>query len=399
VTAPLITDQDEVLDWCADARDSGRLGIDTEFLWERTYSPKLCLVQIAVEDDVAIIDPLVDGVDLQPVADLIADPDVETILHAPHADLVAFAAKYDCAPANVFDTQIAAGFVGLGAGLSYERLVAEALDRELAPSESFTDWSKRPLADKQLIYAAEDVEHLFDLADELHARLQATGREDWARQELSQRFERMERLITDPDSAYRKVARRNRVNGRQLGALRALAAWRELTARKRDLPTSWVMKDATLVELARRNPKSAASLKKVRGAESLHERDVNAVLEALEDGTSSRPPQNGDSKPPPPRHVRERVLCSKGVASSLLRARCEAQGIASELVATTSELEALIAHVAAGGETDGDDVPSLLQGWRGEMAGHQLVDLIEGRIALRLTDRAPYLELGDVEID
>lgn len=377
----------ELDDLCQQAREAGRLGLDTEFLWERTYSPLLCLAQINVEDRVYIADPL-DGVDLAPIASLISDPNVEVIMHAPHADLVAFAMRHDADPVNTFDTQLAAGFAGYSAGLAYERLVHDVTKRRVQPSESFTDWSRRPLGEKQLRYAGEDVEHLFAMRDTIGEQLVDMGRDEWAREELARRFDGVDRYVTNPDEAWRKVGRRGKLGAPGLAVLREVAAWRERLARTRDLPVGWVAKDPTLIEIARRKPVSHKELMRVRGVDgSMKQRDVTELLEAVQRGVSAEPIE--EVAAPQVRGVRRRTAVAKGLATALLRARCEAQDIAPELVGTSSDVEELISWIAAGTPADAE-APFLLRGWR-EPFGADLVDLVEGRIQLQLIDQDPYL--------
>lgn len=377
----------ELADLCARARDEGRIGLDTEFLWERTYSPQICLAQINVADHVYLADPL-EGIDLQPIADLISDADVQVVMHAPHADLVAFAQRHGADPVNTFDTQLAAGFVGLSAGLAYEKLVHEVTRRRVQPSESFTDWSRRPLGDKQLQYAGEDVEHLFAMSDRITEQLRERGREEWMREELSRRFDGADRFVTPPEEAWRKVGRRSKLGPADLAVLREVAAWRERLAQHRDLPVGWVAKDPTMIELARRKPRTQKDVSRIRGVDgSMKQRDMQELLEVIEQGRNAEPIV--EDGPPAIRGVRRRTAIAKGLATALLRARCEAEEIASELVGTSSDVEELIGWVSAG-RPEAHDTPFLLRGWR-EPFGLDLVDLVEGRVTMQLVDEDPYL--------
>jgi ribonuclease D len=346
-------------------------------------------VQLAVGDEVVIADPIED-VDLQPLAAIITDPAVQLVMHAPHADLVAFAQRLDAFPTNVFDTQIAAGFAGESAGLAYDRLVQDLLGVRLAASESFSDWSRRPLTDKQLEYAAADVEYLFDMADTITERLDSMGRVSWAREELERRFEDPARLLTQPGEAWRKVARRGRLSANDAVALRGAAAWREQTARTRDLPSSWVMKDATLIEIAKRKPDSPRQLSKIRGVDNSIRPDEQAkLIEMLDNPPESQDRNGSENRAMSTRSVRTRVSIAKGLATALLRARCEAAKIAPELVGTSSDVEELIAWVAAGRPEDAS-TPAMMSGWRAEF-GKDLVALVDGDVQLQLIDKPPYL--------
>jgi ribonuclease D len=377
---------------CDEARSAGSIALDTEFLWERTYAPSLCLAQVNVAGTISLADPL-DGVDLTPLAEVIGDEAVDVVMHAPHADLAAFTLHYDISPTQVFDTQIAAGFTGLSAGLAYDRLVTEFTGVQLPASESFTDWSKRPLGDRQLQYAANDVVHLFDVAAEICDQLEKLGRMEWADEELDRRFTGADRFFTRPEDAWRKVSRRGKLSGVELSVLREVAAWRERSARQRDLPVSWVMKDPTLIELARRHPLDRRKLSNIRGVDSsMRDRDADALIGAVEIGLNS-PTDVDKGDPPPPASVRNRVAVAKGLAATLLRARCQHAKIAAELVGTSSDVEELAAWVASAPNRQAQlSTPTLLSGWRKQF-GADLVGLIEGRVSMRLTDRSPYLQI------
>ena len=371
-------------------RAAGRMALDTEFLWERTYAPQLCLVQIALPDEVALVDPVA-GAPLEPVARLIADPDVEVVMHAPAADLLAFGLHYDVRPTRVVDTQVLAGFVGLTASAGLERLVSAVLKVTLNHHESFSDWRRRPLSPTQAAYAGDDVRHLLDLADRLRARLEAKGRAGWAAAELERRYGPDASLIPDPETAWRKVARRGRLTGRQLAVLRAVAAWREREARRRDLPASWLVKDPTLVELARTAPQTPEAVLRVRGiSKGTPTGDVRSMIEAVAEGLEAEPPAQGHV---PPAAVQRRVDAASGLAGTLLRVRCADADIAPELVATRSDLDRFLEAVVAGGPLDEQPLGT---DWRWTLAGREIVELVEGRVALSLRPRAPYLAIGPI---
>jgi ribonuclease D len=383
-----LTRSEEVEALAAEARASGRIGLDTEFLWERTYAPRLCLVQIACAGRVALVDP-VEGAPLEPIAELVEDPSVEVVMHAPSADMLAFALRYGTRPTRIFDTQLVAGFVGLTATASLERLLRDALKVELGHHESFSDWSRRPLTPTQRAYAQDDVRHLLPLADDLAARLQRAGREAWARDELARRVPDGADVTPDPREAWRKVARRGRLNGRQLAVLASIAAWRERTARTRDLPAQWVMRDPTLVEIARSMPASVDDLRRVRGAQ-LRSRDAQELLEAIAEGGEAEPVVAAESAPPA---AIRRADAASGLASAVLRVRCADADIASELVATRGQLDDFLQAVILGRHASHD----LANGWRRELVGDELVALVEGRIALSLKPKPPYLAIHQVD--
>jgi ribonuclease D len=364
----------------ADARREGRCAIDTEFVWERTYAPTLCLIQIATAERVAVVDPL-EGAPSRPVAELVADPAVTKVMHAASGDLAAFILHHDVRPAGIFDTQLAAGFAGEGGSLSLERLLDATLGVRLHHDEGFTDWQRRPLTEIQVEYAADDVRHLLAAADSLVDRLDRLGRREWLQEELDARFGPDARLVQEPAEAWRRVAGRGKLRGEQLAALVAAAAWREREARRRDIPASWLIKDATLVELGRRRPRTVADAQRVRGLQLRRGPQLDALLAAVAD-PGPPPPSEGELSA----DLRRRVRVVLPLASSVLQARCAEAGIASELVATRAELESLIA-VAARGR---DDHP-LLHGWRRELAGDRLMALLRGEVSLRVLPSAPHV--------
>ncbi len=377
-----ITDPQQVASLVEEARGEGRCAVDTEFVWERTYAPALCLIQIATAGRLAVVDPLQGG-PLEPIAELMADAAVTKVMHAASGDLAAFVLHFASRPAGIYDTQLAGGFAGYGGSLSLERLLDASVGVKLQHDEGFTDWQKRPLTETQVEYAADDVKYLLAAADALNARLDELGRAAWLAEELDQRFGPQAALVQDPDTAWRRVAGRGKLRGQQLGVLVSVAAWREREARERNMPAAWLVKDATLVELARRRPKTPAQAEGVRGLNLRRGVRMDGLLAAIEDA--------GD--PPPPSEIeltgdlRRRVRSVLPLASSVLQARCAAAGIASELVATRADVEALIAHQALG---DADSQP-LLRGWRRELAGDHLLALLRGEVSLRVLPGPPHV--------
>jgi ribonuclease D len=365
------------------ARAEGTCAVDTEFVWERTYAPALCLVQLATAERLAVIDPLA-GAPVDPVAELMADPAVEKVMHAPSGDLAAFVLHHDVRPRNVFDTQVAAGFAGYGGSPSLERLLDQAVGVRLQHDEGFTDWSRRPLTPTQIEYAADDVRYLLDAARALRVRLAGQGREAWVAEEMAQRYGDGAKLVQDPELAWRRVSGRGRLRGEQIAALAATAAWREREARRRDLPASWLIKDATLIEIARRRPRTPRDAEAIRGLQLRKGAQLDGLLAAV---AAAGPPPPGASEGDLPGEVRRRVRVVLPLASAVLQARCAEAGVASELVATRAELEALIAGQAMGA----DGGHPLLSGWRRELAGESLLALLRGEIALRVLPRAPHV--------
>jgi len=366
------------------ARASGRVALDTEFLWERTYAPIPCLVQVATVDRLAVIDPI-EGGDVTPIAQLLADPAVEVLMHAPSADLLLFTRRYEVRPVRIFDVQLVAGFVGLGTSLAYDQLVERVLRIRLAHNETFSNWVKRPLSPTQVMYAADDVRHLHAITDALSRQLEARGRTAWARDELDRRYGKGVGA-PDPREAYLKLARRGRLTGRQLAVLREIAAWREAEAETNDLPVGWVLKDPTLVEIARKMPREPAAIAQVRGAGGLSPAARERLARAIAAGIEAEPIE-------PPRALRReharRIAAAADLASVLLRVRCDAAELAPELVATRGDLERYVEGLV----THDVDGHPLAQGWRAELVGNEVHDLVEGHIAIAARATAPYLAI------
>jgi ribonuclease D len=369
-----------------EVRSNGSMGIDTEFMREKTYRARLCLVQISTREGIYLIDPLEDH-DLGAVAAIIADPEIETLVHAGRQDFEIFYERWGAVPANVFDVQLAAGYAGLGASLPYGRLVESVTGATISKGESYTDWCRRPLTKAQFSYAADDVRYLHVIADVLKDKLRISGRLQWAADEMSS-FESADLYELDPAEVYRKVSGRGNLSGKQMSILRELARWREEIAIKRDIPRGWVIKDQTLIEIARRGPKDVGELRNLRGMVAKEaERSGPAILDAIAKGRVA-PPIETPSGPSRSAQARARTLA--GLADAIVRSRCEGAGLAAELVSTRGELEALLADVFDGGPD-----PSrhrMLQGWREELVGSAVVDLARGRIAVRSVDRPPYIE-------
>ncbi|HZU61390.1 MAG TPA: HRDC domain-containing protein, partial [Solirubrobacteraceae bacterium] len=326
-----------------------RLGIDTEFMSEGRYRALLCLVQVVVEPpdqsedpQILLIDAL-DTVDYKPLAELLADPTVEVVLHAGRQDVAILRRAWNTQVTNIFDTQIAAGFAGASAQAGYSNLLSQMLGRRVGKTASYTRWDARPLTDEQLSYAAEDVAHLFGLTDELERRLMASGRLEWAREECR----RLEGASDerDPEAAWERLPRVGQLDPRARAVARELAAWRERTASAEDRPVGSVLADAPLVELAKRQPTTNSSIEQIRGIHpSTVRRRGRAILEAIARGLES---------PPIPR---EEVAWRSeptdapviALAEALLRARALEAGLAYELIASRAELEQIVSAARRG---------------------------------------------------
>jgi ribonuclease D len=364
----------------------GRIAIDTEFVSERRYQALLCLVQVAVPDPDApegvrteVIDPIADpDVDPSPLAAVLADPAVEVLVHAGRQDVAILRRTWHTEVVNLFDTQIAAGFLGQGNQEGYESLVRKVLKVRLKGSEGFTKWDKRPLTEQQLAYAKDDARMLLALGDEIERRLNERGRLEWAREECraleSVSDER------DPADVYERLPRLGRLDDAGRAVARELVEWREGVARSMDRPGGYLLPDQALIELARRAPTTVEALEHIRGLpqQTLHRR-AREVIAAVERGTKR------DAPPPPPepagRDSRDAPLVS--LAQALVRHRSQETGVAVELIATQSELSALVNAYRHGEDGDGLRVTS---GWRRDLVGAELGELLAGRRSLTVVD-------------
>lgn len=372
-----LADSDDVVQVASLAAARGRLGIDTEFMSEGRYRALLCLVQVAVEDPevpdgtrIVLIDSLGDA-DASPLARLLADPAVEVVLHAGRQDVAILHRAWRTLVTSIFDTQIAAGFAGASAQAGYGNLIAQVLGHQVGKSASYTRWDARPLSAEQLRYAAEDVVHLLALADELQRRLRESSRLDWAREEcLRLQGATDER---DPETAWERLPRASSLDPRARAVARELAAWRERTASREDRPVGSVLADPALVELAKRQPSDQRGLEQIRGIHpSGIRRRGDALLAAIGKGLQA---------PPIPREqARGRSELGDApliaLAEALLRARSQEAGLAYELLASRGELERIVAAARRG-----EPEPELrtLTGWRRELVGADLRDLLAGR--------------------
>ncbi len=365
----------------AAARATGRIALDTEFMGEGRYRTLLCLIQLAIPDGAAgerieLIDPLAEDLDGAPLADVLADPAIQVVVHAGRQDVALIRRRLRTDVCNVFDTQVAAGFAGMGAQASYDSLLARLLGVRVAKSASFTRWDSRPLSGEQLAYAREDVVHLLGLASALEDRLAETGRLEWAREECEPL-----QLASDERDLETVFARLPRVHGLNASSqtiARELLAWREDIAAAQDRPVQSVLSDAALMEIAKRKPTSADRLGQIRGVNqgSLRRRGHD-LLDAVRRGRE-RTPQTlpADSRPPAP-DPDDAPLIS--LAEALVRARAREAGLAYELLASRADLQAIVTARRLGGN---DADVRTLRGWRRELVGNELLDLLDGRVSL-----------------
>jgi ribonuclease D len=367
------------------ARAAGRIGIDTEFMSEGRYRALLCLVGVVVRDPsadgdgradrVELVDPLDDEVDPAPLARVLADPAVEVVLHAGRQDVALLRRVWRTEVHGVFDTQVAAGFAGFGAQTGYANLLADVLGLRLAKSASFTRWDDRPLSREQLAYARDDVAHLLRLADALTARLEASGRLGWAREECRRLEESTDQR--DPWLAWQRLPRIASLNPVARAVARELAAWREQTASAEDRPVGAVLADAPLVEVAKRRPAALPALERIRGLQpSTLRRRGEAILAAVARGLEAEPlPAEAVERP----DANPVDVPAVALSEALVRARVLDAGLAYELVAARNDLAQVVAAVRRG---QPEPPVRTLQGWRRDLVGAELLELLAGRRSL-----------------
>ena len=380
--SPTVGDQIDAAALAEAARAAGRLALDTEFMSEGRYRPLLCLVGVAVPAPdggpaplVGLVDPLAGQLDPAPLAEVLADPEIEVVLHAGRQDVALLRRAWSTEVRGLFDTQIAAGFAGFGAQTSYGGLLADALGLRVAKSASFTRWDVRPLTAEQLAYARDDVAHLLPLCDTLQERLAATGRLEWAREECRRLEDASDER--DPDSTYQRLPRVGALSPVARAVARELAAWRERTAAAEDRPVGSVLADASLVEIAKRQPGDAAGLEKIRGIQpSTLRRRAEAILTAVGRGKAAKP------IPPEPGERLEQLPGDAPVialAEALVRSRALDAGLAYELVAARAELAQIVTRARRGRP---EPQVRTLRGWRRDLVGAELLDLLAGRRSL-----------------
>jgi ribonuclease D len=382
----VVTTTKELKSLIAQLESAPYLALDTEFMRDQTYWPKLCLLQVASPTVEAVIDPLADGIDLKPFYHLLKSPDIIKVLHASRQDIEIFHQQGGVIPDPLFDTQIAAMVCGFGDSASYETLARKLAHVEIDKSARFTDWSRRPLSKRQLEYALADVTHLRVVYEALKKQLEKTGRAEWVEEEIAAL--RDPALYTlDPVNAWKRLKPRTS-NKRFLAMLASIAAWREREAQSRDQPRNRILKDEALLEIASHPPETAEALDHNRAVPKGFgaSRMGASLLAAIEAGKTAAPPDG--IEPERPRRKREPTQSAVDLLKTLLRLRAEEAGVAPRLIANAEDIERLAAH-------EDEDVAAL-HGWRAKVFGDDARALRDGKLAIALEKgEAVVVELED----
>jgi ribonuclease D len=387
----IIETNDQLVAFLAELEGMPYVTLDTEFLRDQTYYPRLCLIQMAAPKAgaEAIIDPLAAGLDLTPFYNFVKRPQIIKVLHAARQDIEIFFLQGGVLPDPLFDSQIAAMVCGFGDAASYETLARKIAKVEIDKSARFTDWSHRPLSKRQLEYALADVTHLCVIYEWMKARLEKTGRQSWVAEEVAA-LQDPALYQLDPEQAWKRLKPRT-TNKRFLAILAALAAWREREAQARDIPRGRILKDEALTEIAAHPPETPEGLDRIRAVPKgfANSKLGKGLLEAIAAGLTAPPPEEAvaDNRQ---RRRREPSPAVIDLLKTLLRLRAEAAHVAPRLIANAEDIERLAAYE--------DDGVAALHGWRLEVFGKDALALRKGEVAIALENgEAVVVELESEE--
>ncbi|MCZ7860505.1 ribonuclease D [Agrobacterium sp. 22-209-1] len=363
---------------CTELAKSEFITIDTEFLRETTFWPELCLVQMASPTLEVLVDPLAKGIDLTPLFELMANPNVVKVFHAARQDIEIIYHLGGLIPHPIFDTQVAAMVCGFGDSISYDQLVQRIKNVQIDKSSRFTDWSRRPLTEKQLDYALADVTHLRDVYLALKAQLEREGRSLWLTEEMDI-LESRDTYDMHPDDAWLRLKSRLR-KPTELAILKFIAAWREREARSRNVPRSRVLKDDAIFEIAQQQPKDAEALSRLRTIPKGWERSASgtAIIETVNAALAL--PKEEMPKAPRHSHAPEGSGAAVELLKVLLKLTADKHGVAAKVIANSDDLD----KIAAEGEKA---TVAALTGWRRELFGDVALKLINGEVALRFAGK------------
>lgn len=381
-----VDDAETLKELCGRISGAPWLALDTEFIRESTYYPRLCLIQLATDDTIACIDPLAIA-RLDALMEVLFDPAVLKVFHACGQDMEIFYHDHGRLPSPVFDTQLAAPLLGLPSQASYASLVQELLGKTLAKSHTRTDWSRRPLAPAQIDYALDDVRYLGPLYLKLRAELEQRGRLDWLREQFATLSDPA-RYHTPPELAWRRIRAAGRLSGRRLETLKALAAWREERARADDRPRGWILPDEALIDVARLGPTDAEQLASLRSIKRQTAQEYGGEILARVRQAKAAPTSGTDAPPTDragPLDPRQEALAD--VMMALVRLRGAEHAINPSMLASRDDLARLIL-----GERNGE----ILQGWKKDLIGDDLLRLMTGQLIPRIENGTPRFDPAPV---
>ncbi|MBN2715628.1 MAG: ribonuclease D [Deltaproteobacteria bacterium] len=385
-----IKTQDELNALCQRARQAGCFGLDSEFIPENSYYPELALIQIAVDEQCYIIDPL-SALDLSPLENIICAEEVIVVVHAGAQDMGIFYHRTRKPPKNVFDTQIAASFIGMGHQVSYASLVQQLFGIPLKKGQSYTNWLKRPLKPEQLQYALEDVEYLLPAYEKMIATLEAANRLSWVADELTH-YEDADFYTAHEAHPEKRIKKTGQMHGRDQAVLEALAAFREDEAKSRNLPRKKILSDYTLVDLARRRPTSPGELLSLRSADHLTKRYAKDLIRIITESNASplpeRPRQSYGS-------LTDNQTLVVEFLSFCLKAFCLKEQLASVMLSTRAELEYLVTDYF--GDDFSEHRHRLLRGWRKDAVGNSILQCLKGELTARYNPDKQQLVFSVVE--
>lgn len=379
-----ITEQARLVEFCKQVEDGEFITVDTEFIRDKTYYPKLCLLQIAGAGHEAVIDPLAEAVDLKPVFRLMQKSNITKVFHAARQDIEIFHLLSGEIPKPIFDTQIAAAVCGHGESVGYETLVNNIVGAEIDKSSRFTDWAARPLTDKQLQYALSDVTHLRVIYQKLKTQVEEAGRTSWIVEEHAY-LSNPALYNSDPNDAWKRLKFGN-MRPKNLAVLRELARWREVEAREHNVPRGRILKDETLVELALVAPRKDSDITRMRGIDkNLGKAKLEAIFGCVQTALAlpaSEFPQVKNQR------RQQNIASVNAMLQLLLKVQADVGGIASSIIAGKEDLEAI-----ALGNTD---TPAM-QGWRYDVFGKKAEQLLQGKLKLSLNPKNKQVVFEEVE--
>ena len=376
-----IATQEELDTFIERASQSNVLAIDTEFLREKTYYPKLCLVQLATAEESVIVDPL-ESVNLSSLAPLLENEGIVKLFHAGYQDLEILLREVGVLPHPIFDTQVAAALLGHVQQIGYGALVQAVCGVKIKKADSFTDWSARPLTDSQINYAIEDVEYLPQIYETMKSTLERKGRLEWLESDFAEMIDPTN-YEDDERERYRRLKHIGQLSRRQMAAAREMAAWRELTAQKRNIPRKWVLTDEQIIESCKREPRTIDGLFMVRGMrERLTTRDAREVIDLVVSALDS--PESNWPSMPQANHSEPNVDAQVDLMMCIVRIRARQNGVAVPTLASHNDLVQV-----ARGHTEGVDI---LKGWRRELVGEDLLKLVNGELKLGIKDTRVFIE-------